>query len=89
VALGLHVAFGGAVTQENAHAAHEAAKAVPLDRLLVETDAPAIAVRGILAHQVEPRHAAHVGRALAELLGVPVDELSRITTDNARRLFLP
>jgi TatD DNase family protein len=89
VAMGLHVAFGGAVTQENAHAAHEAARVVPLDRLLVETDAPAIAVRGCLAEEVEPRHAAEVGRALAELRGLAIDDLARITTDNARGLFLP
>jgi len=89
VALGLHVAFGGAVTQESARGAHEAAQVVPLDRLLVETDAPAIAVRGCLAEHVEPRHAAQVGQALAELRGMSVEEMARMTTDNARRLFLP
>jgi TatD DNase family protein len=89
VALGLHIAFGGAVTQESARAAHAAARAVPLDRLLVETDAPAIAVRGFSAESVEPRHAAVVGQALAELRGLASAELARITTDNARGLFLP
>jgi TatD DNase family protein len=88
VAMGMHVAFGGAVTQENARAAHEAALAVPLDRLLVETDAPAIALRGCPAEDVGPRHAAQVGHALAALRGLAPDELARISTDNARRLFL-
>jgi TatD DNase family protein len=88
VAMGLHVAFGGAVTQESAHAAHEAALAVPLDRILVETDAPAIAVRGTPADAVEPRHVAQVGQALAELRGLAVDELARISTNNASTLFL-
>jgi TatD DNase family protein len=88
VALGLHIAFGGAVTQKSAHAAHEAARAVPLDRLLVETDAPAIAVGGCPAESVEPRHAAQVGQALAELRGLAKDEMAWITTDNACRLFL-
>jgi TatD DNase family protein len=89
VELGLHVAFGGTITQESAHAAHAAAKVVPLDRLLVETDAPAIALRGCPAAEVEPRHAAQVGRALAELRGLAVEEVARITTGNACRLFLP
>jgi len=89
VAMGMHIAFGGAVTQESARAAHAAALAVPLDRLLVETDAPAIAVRGCPAEEVGPRHAAQVGRALAALRGLAPDELDRLTTDNARRLFLP
>jgi TatD DNase family protein len=89
VAMGMHIAFGGAVTQENARAAHEAALAVPFDRLLVETDAPAIAVRGCPAEEVGPRHAAQVGRALAALRGLAPDDLARISTDNARRLFLP
>jgi TatD DNase family protein len=62
---------------------------VPLDRLLVETDAPAIAVRGFSAESVEPRHAAVVGQALALLRGLASGELARITTDNARGLFLP
>lgn len=88
VALGLHVAFGGTITQERAHAAHQAARAVPLDRLLVETDAPAIAVGRCPADQVEPRHVAQVGQALAALRGLAPDEVARITTDNARRLFL-
>jgi TatD DNase family protein len=89
VAMGLHIAFGGAVTQESARAAHEAAQTVPLDRLLVETDAPAIAVHGCPAEEVGPRHAAQVGRALATLRGLAPDQLARISTDNARRLFLP
>lgn len=89
VALGLHIAFGGVVTQENAHAAHQAARIVPLDRLLVETDAPAIAVRGCPSEQVEPRHVVEAGRALAELRGLAIEEVARITTDNARGLFLP
>jgi TatD DNase family protein len=89
VAMGLHIAFGGAVTQENARAAHEAARAVPPDRLLVETDAPAIAVRGCVAEEVEPRHVAQVGQSLAELRGVGVDEIAAVTTANARALFLP
>jgi TatD DNase family protein len=86
-ALGLHIAFGGALTQSRAHAAHEAARAVPLDRLLVETDAPAIAVHPIPAQHVEPRHVVQVGEALAQLRGESVDRIARASTDNACELF--
>ena len=88
VVTALHGALGGAVTQDNAHAAHEAARAVPLDRLLVETDAPAIAVRRCPAEEIEPRHVAQVGESLAELRSLTQEEIARITTDNARGLFL-
>jgi TatD DNase family protein len=87
-ALGLHIAFGGTLTQSRAHAAHEAARAVPLDRLLVETDAPAIAVQPVPAQAVEPRHVALVGQTLARLRGESVESMARATTENARELFL-
>jgi TatD DNase family protein len=87
VRLGLHLGFGGAVTQDNARAAREAAAWVPSDRLVLETDAPAIAVRGIPAEAVEPQHVVEVGHALAKLRGVAPPTLAALTTENARHLF--
>ena len=85
--LGLHIAFGGAITQSRARLAHEAAPAVPLDRLQVETDPPAIAVHPTPAQAVEPRHAVFVGQALARLRGQSPECLALATTQNAHRLF--
>jgi TatD DNase family protein len=87
VRLGLCLGFGGAVTMDNARSAREAAAWAPPDRLMLETDAPAIAVRGIPAEAVEPKHVVEVGHALAKLRGVAPHALAATTTENARHLF--
>lgn len=86
LALGLHVALGGAATRPGSRAARSA-PLVPADRLLLETDAPSIGLHGIPAHEVEPRHALDVARAVARLRGTTVEELAERTTANARALF--
>jgi TatD DNase family protein len=85
-ALGLHIAFGGAITRPTARA-RQAAAALPLDRILLETDAPSIGLNEVPAAQVEPAHVAAIARQLAELRGVGLEEVARATTDNARQLF--
>jgi TatD DNase family protein len=86
LALGFHIAFGGALTRPRARA-QKSLLAVPADRLLLETDAPSIGLEGIPPEQVEPRHLATIAERCAELRGMPLPELARLTTDNARRLF--
>lgn len=88
VELGLDVSFAGMVTFKKSDDLREVARGVPLDRLLVETDAPYLSpepVRKIKRN--EPAHVAHTARFLAELRGEPVDEFARQTTANAKRLF--
>ncbi|QDT68093.1 putative deoxyribonuclease YcfH [Planctomycetes bacterium MalM25] len=90
VELGLHVSFAGMVTFKKSDALREVAKSVPLDRLLVETDAPYLSpepVRKIKRN--EPGHVAHTARHLAELRGESFDDLARQTTSNAKALFKP
>jgi TatD DNase family protein len=53
----------------------------------VETDAPLLAPQGFRGKRNEPAHVAIVGRALASAQGRPVEEVARVTTHNARRLF--
>ncbi len=86
LALGLHIAFGGAVTRPGGRA-RKAAVVVPLDRIVLETDAPSIGLDGIPAARTEPRHVLEVAEALAELRGAPVEQIAEVTTANARRLF--
>ncbi|MBN2360374.1 MAG: TatD family hydrolase, partial [Deltaproteobacteria bacterium] len=71
-ALGLHVAFGGAITRPTARA-RQAATALPLERILLETDAPSIGLAGIAPEQVEPAHVAAIARQLADLRGVDIE----------------
>ncbi len=91
VGLGLAISFSGAVTYPNKkfEALREAARVVPSDRLLVETDSPYLvpqALRG-KAKRNEPAHVTWTAQRLAELRGVALDELALQTTANARRLF--
>jgi TatD DNase family protein len=87
LALGLHVSFTGVVTFKKSEALREIAKSVPLDRLLVETDAPFLAPEPYRGKINEPSYVVHTARVLAEVKGVTPDELARATTDNFFRLF--
>ena len=87
LALGFHISFSGIVTFKNALQIKEVATLVPLDRLLVETDAPYLApvpYRGKLNH---PALVRHVADEVARLRGIDVEELADATTSNFFRLF--
>ncbi|MFO0585671.1 MAG: TatD family hydrolase [Anaeromyxobacter sp.] len=86
VALGLHLALAGPVTYEKARKPLEAARAIPRDRLLLETDAPDQCPRPHRGRN-EPAYLALVRDGVARALGVPAAEVEAATTANARRLF--
>lgn len=85
--IGLFISFSGSVTWRTAKKYHGNGAAVPMDRLLVETDAPSIATQTTVASEVEPFHVVEVARKLAELRGVSLEEICRGSTENANRLF--
>jgi TatD DNase family protein len=87
VRLGLSVSFSGILTFRNSDAIRAIAAAVPLDRLLVETDAPYLAPIPFRGKRNEPAYVVHTASVLAEVKGVSTDEIGRITTDNFFRLF--
>jgi len=87
LAAGLFISFSGILTFKNDRGLRDTAKALPLDRLLVETDAPLLAPQGFRGRRNEPMHVGLVGEMLAATLGVDVAEVARRTTHNARRLF--
>lgn len=85
--LGFHISFSGIVTFKNALQIKEVASFVPLERTLVETDAPYLAPvphRGKLNH---PALVRHVAEEVAKLKGIDTEELAAATTDNFFRLF--
>jgi Tat protein secretion system quality control protein TatD with DNase activity len=84
---GLHYAFAGPVTYERARRPLDAARAVPRDSLLLETDAPDQTPRPHRGTRNEPAYLPLVAAGVAAALGVGVDELDALTTANARRLF--
>jgi len=84
---GLLISFSGILTFKSAADLREVARALPLDRVLVETDAPLLAPQGFRGKRNEPARVAQVGAVLAETRGLPVQDIARATTRNARRLF--
>jgi TatD DNase family protein len=87
VELGLYVSFTGVVTFKKSEALRDIAKAVPLDRLLVETDAPYLAPEPYRGKTNEPSYVVHTAATLAKVKGVSPAELAAATTDNFFRLF--
>ena len=64
-----------------------AAQAVPLDRLLVETDSPYLAPEPLRGRRNEPANVYYVCEKLAELRGLSMEEMAQVTTENARRIY--
>jgi TatD DNase family protein len=87
LAMGLFISFAGMVTYKNAQALREAAKQVPLDRLLVETDSPYLAPVPLRGKRNEPANVVHTAACLAGLHGIGTDAFAEQTTRNARALF--
>jgi TatD DNase family protein len=87
VDLGFYIGIGGPVTFKNARVLPYVAPAIPLTRLLVETDAPYLAPHPHRGQRNEPAYTALVVQRLAELLHVGVEDIATQTTTNARRLF--
>ena len=85
--LGLHISFAGNATFPNAQALRALVPLVPDDRLLLETDAPFLAPQPVRGRPNEPAYLAHTAEVVARLRGVSVEDLGRLTSGNARRLF--
>lgn len=88
VALGYYISISGPVTYKSGGSVREVAAAVPLDRLLVETDSPYLPPHPHRGKRNEPAYVALTARAVAEARGIGFEELARATTENAHRLFL-
>ena len=87
LALGLYVSFSGVVTFKNSQELRDIARDVPLDRLLVETDAPFLAPVPNRGKRNEPAFVADTAAVLASVKGISEADLARMTTDNVQRLF--
>src|SRR3954469_14988281 len=85
--LGLFISISGIVTFKNAKDLQETAKALPADRLLIETDSPFLAPVPHRGRPCEPAFVADTARFLAELRGLPVEALAERTAGNFRTLF--
>lgn len=87
VNLGFYVSFAGPVTYKNAPNLKEAAKSVPLDRILVETDCPYLAPQPVRGKRNEPHYVIHTAEEIASLREMDLEEFVEAANENAYRLF--
>jgi TatD DNase family protein len=87
VALGLYLGVDGPVTYRNARKLPEIVAWMPLDRLLIETDCPYLPPDPHRGQRNEPAYVRLVAAKVAEIKGLPLEEVARVTTENVRRLF--
>lgn len=85
--INFYISLGGPVTFKNAKKPKEVAAAVPLDRLLIETDCPYLAPHPYRGKRNEPSYVKLVAEQIAEIKQLSVEEVSQATTDNAKKLF--
>jgi len=84
---GFYVSFSGIVTFKRSDDLRAVARGLPLERLMVETDAPFLAPEGHRGRRNEPAWVVAVGETVAQLHGRPVDEVADVTTRNARQFY--
>jgi len=87
MAMGFYISMAGPVTFKNAKKPREIAKEIPDDYLLIETDAPYLTPEPFRGKRNEPSYLVHIARTIAELRGISIEDIARITTLNAKRLF--
>lgn len=84
---GYYVSIGGPVTYPKNETLREIVRKVKTDRLVLETDCPYLPPQAFRGQRNEPAYLLYAAQEIARVLGMGLDELGRLTTDNARRLF--
>ncbi|WP_018888058.1 TatD family hydrolase [Paenibacillus massiliensis] len=85
--MGFHLSFGGPITFKNARQPKEVLEKVPLDRLLIETDAPYLTPHPFRGKRNESAYVKYVAEAAADIKGISLEELAEITTKNGLERF--
>ena len=87
IEMGFYISIPGPVTFTNARRLPELVRALPLERLLIETDCPYLTPHPHRGKRNEPAYVRLVAEAIARIRGIPLEQVARITTANARALF--
>jgi len=87
IRMGLYISVAGTVTYRNAVRPLEVVRNIPLEQLLLETDSPYMTPEPYRGRANEPAFIVEIARKVAEIKGVSLAEVERVTTDNAKRLF--
>jgi len=85
--IGWYISFAGNLTYKKSSNLHEVAKMIPLNRILIETDAPFLSPEGLRGQTNEPANVVQVARKLAELKGLDLERVAAETTENFISLF--
>jgi TatD DNase family protein len=85
--MNMYISFGGPVTFKNAKKPKEVAAAIPIDKLLIETDCPYLTPHPYRGKRNEPSYVSFVAEQIAELKQIDYEELAEKTTENAKKLF--
>lgn len=87
--MGFYISFTGVITFKNARRAVEALRVIPIDRLFIETDCPYMAPEPHRGVRNDSSLVIHIAERVAEIKGLPLDEVINTTTENALRFFKP
>ena len=87
VKMGWYIGFTGVLTFKNARKAVETAQAIPLDRIVIETDCPFMSPEPFRGKRNDPTRVYRMAEALAQIRGISVEEVHTATTANAKRLY--
>ena len=85
--MGFYISIPGTITFKNAAMLHDVVKKLPLDRILIETDAPFLTPHPFRGKRNEPAYVRYVAEKIAEIKNLPLAEVARVTTHNAKTLF--
>ena len=87
IKMGLYISFTGSVTFKNAKNLHNVAKNIPIDKFFFETDSPYLTPEPNRGKRNEPKYVLDVARFVADLRGIPAEDLIKITDETAKKFF--
>ncbi|WAC08873.1 MAG: TatD family hydrolase [Thermodesulfobacteriota bacterium] len=85
--MGFYISIPGTITYKKSEEYHKLVRDLPLDRMLVETDCPFLAPHPFRGKRNEPAYVKYVAEAIARIKGIGIEEVAKITTQNAQNLF--
>ena len=85
--LGFYISFAGPVTFKNSKNANEIIQMVPNDKMLIETDSPYLAPEPVRGTRNDPRNVKYIAQKIADVKGISIEEVAKITYENAEKVF--
>lgn len=87
LSLGYYISFAGPITYKNSKNADEIIKLVPLDKILIETDCPYLSPEPLRGTRNNSKNVKYVAQKIADVKGMKLEEIAKLTFDNASKIF--